>query len=192
MHFIGFFLLFFIPLILLSFQVYCLRCTPCSCLHLLLGCAPVLSAHVKLRSVLNLWLPSSLKHPISISMVFFPSPSCSSISLFLFVLQHFFRPPPAFSSQGYLGFPSLFTSLSPPCSLPYSTYLSFTFTRCQHFVLLPLLLLHLSPSSLSVILSASPHHACELSPCLCSHQKLLALPWSSVTWIKAHHSMYEQ
>lgn len=120
---------------------------------------------------------------------FFLSPSCSSISLFLFILQHFLHPPhaissqgylvlhppPAFSSQGYLGFPSLFTSLSLPCSLPYSTYLSFTFTRRQHFVLPPLLLPCLSPSSLSFILSASPHHACELSRCLCSHQKLLAL-----------------
>lgn len=86
--------------------------------------------------------------------VFFlpPSPSRSSISLFLFVPQHFLHPPPTFSSQGYLGFPSLFTPrppLSPSLlsSLPYSTYLSFTFTRCQHFLLPPPLLLHLSPSS---------------------------------------------
>ena len=48
-------------------STYCLWRTPCSCLHLLLGCAPVLSAHVKLCSVLHLWLPS-LTHLISISM----------------------------------------------------------------------------------------------------------------------------
>lgn len=89
-----------------SLNLLCRAYTP---LHLLLGCAPALSAHVKLSSVLHLWLPPSLTHPISISMVF-PSPSSSSISLFLSILQHFLHLPPTVSSQGYLGLPSLFTS----------------------------------------------------------------------------------
>ncbi len=93
--------------------------------------------------------PSSLTHPISISM-FFPffqihpslcfssSHSISFICLLPFLLKAIW----AFHLS-----PTPSPSLSLLSSLPYSTYLSFTFTRCQHFLLLPLLLLHLSPFS---------------------------------------------
>lgn len=164
LSFFSFYFILCLCLFFFSFQAYCLWRAPCSCLHLLLGCAPVLSVHVKLCSVLNLWLPPSLTHPISISMVF-PSPSHSSISLFLFVPQHFLHPPPTFSSQSYLGFPSLFTSL--PLSV------SPEFTPLLHLSLFHLYLLSALPtptspppaliSLLSFILSASPHLAYEFS-----------------------------
>lgn len=116
--------------------------------------------------------------------------------LWFFPLFHV-HPSLCFSSSRSISFTRLLPSLlkaiwashlsSPPSPslslqswLPYSTYLFFTFTRCQHFLLLPLLLLHLSPSSPSFKLSASPRLACELSHSLCSHQKCLALSWSFV------------
>lgn len=145
----------------LSLQAYCLWRTPWSCLHLLLGCAPVLSARVKLCSVLHLWLPPSLTHPISISMVS-PSPSRSSIYLFLFIPQHFLHPPPTFSSQGYLGFPSLFTS-------PLSVAPEFTpLLHLSLFHLYPLSALPTpaSPPSALISLLSFFQTVCISTPCL--------------------------
>lgn len=69
-----------------------------------------------------------------------------------------------FSSQGYLGFPSLFTSLPLLSlflfsSLSYSTYLSFTFTHCQHFPLLP------PPLPALISLLSFSQTVCISSPC---------------------------
>lgn len=136
----------------------------------------MLSTHVKFSSVLNLWLPPSLTHPISISMVS-PSPSHSSVS--------FSHHPVA-----YLSFTSyhLFSSLSglstsrhpspPPC-------LSRICSLTQLISLSPLPAVstsyswHSSPFTylcpLSFILFASLHLAWEFSHSLCSHQNLFCI-----------------
>lgn len=146
----------------LSVQAYCLWRALCSCLHLLLGCAPVLSAHVKLCSVLHLWLPPSLTHPISISMVF-PSLSRSSISLFLFVPQHFLHPPPTFPSQGYLSFPSLFTSLPLSVSPELTPLLHLSLFHLYPLSALPTLA---SPPSALISLLSFFQTVCISTPCL--------------------------
>lgn len=85
------------------------------------------------------------------------------IHLSLCVLQHFLHPPPTFSSQGYLGFPSLFTSL--PLSV------SPVFTPLLHlslFHLYPLSALCAPASPALVLISLLPffHPVCISAACV--------------------------
>lgn len=119
-----------------------------------------LSAHVKLGSGLNHGLSPWMTHCISISVVS-PYFSPSSIFLFLFIVGKYFKlasyplfsflpkaicSPPPFTSL--LVCSSWGDSLTPLISLP--------FTCCQHLTVLPLLPLHLSPSSSAFMCSSLP------------------------------------
>lgn len=191
LSFLPFVICLILSLCLLSFQAYCLWCIPCSCLHLLLGCARVLSAHVKVCSVLNLWLPPLEKHPISISMVL---PLSLMIHLSLSLRPAAFPSPTSYLHFSRLSGLSISLHLTPPLCL-FRVHSLTPLISLSPLPAVSTLYSRLSYSCaylppLSFILSASPHHACELSHTLCSHQKLLALSWSSVTWIKAYHSIW--